>query len=144
VALRRADFGAFWLVVMTIAVAGLCVVLLPVFGGIIENGRFEIDMGAALGWSAYSAAVAASTPYGMLAAVRARLPVTLMVRTGEAVVGIAGVAVTLAWGWPASTIPMVMALAALGAAIGVRMQLVYGREIHNGVTRPLSTTAMER
>lgn len=144
VALRRADFGAFWLVVMTIAVAGLCVLLLPVFGGIIENGRFEIDMGAALGWSAYSAAVAASTPYGMLAAVRARLSVTLLVRLGEAVVGIVGVAVTLAWGWSASTIPMVMAVAALGAAVGVRVQLVRGREILNGAPRRLSTTAMER
>ena len=59
-------------------------------------------------------------------------------------VGIAGVAVTLAWGWPASTIPMVMALAALGAAVGVRIQLVYGREIINGAPRQLSTTAMER
>lgn len=144
VALRRADVAAVRLVLMTVAVAGLCVLFLPVLGGIIENGRFQIDMLNVIGWSAYSAAVAVSTPYSMLATVRARLSITLLLRVAEAVVGTLMVVLTLAWGWPVSTVPMVMALAALAAAVGVRLQLVYGDEMHNGAARRLATTAMER
>ncbi|MFZ4809870.1 MAG: hypothetical protein ACOYL9_00860 [Ilumatobacteraceae bacterium] len=130
--LRLADIGAASLVVFTVALVGTCLVLEPWLGSVIDGGNFTIDTVAIVGWATYSVGIAITTPYGMLAAVRARQSLTFLMRVVEAIACCVGVWVILSLGWSVVWMPMVLAVPVMLTGVALRIQLVRGRDVTLG------------
>jgi O-antigen/teichoic acid export membrane protein len=83
-----ADRGTVMLVGLSLGLGVVSVALLPIFGSVITNGKFELDPIAVFGWCAYAAASAVLMPYGSLAAVRGRHAAMMGLRVVEAIVSL--------------------------------------------------------
>lgn len=120
VAMRRADKGAGLLFVLT-TLAGVCAVaLLPVLGGLVTGGRFDMSALAVTGWAAYAAATAIVTPYGSLAAVRGGQVMVFVIRSAESALGIAVAVVLLTTTGGADWVPLGLAGGALVSGVLLR------------------------
>ncbi|UDY35505.1 lipopolysaccharide biosynthesis protein [Dermatobacter hominis] len=83
-----ADRGTAMLVGLSLGLGVASVALLPTFGSVITDGKFELDPIAVFGWCAYAAASAVLMPYGSLAAVRGRHAAMMGLRVVEAAVSL--------------------------------------------------------
>jgi hypothetical protein len=122
--LRRADRGVAALLGAALALGFVAVVTLPLLGDLVAVGEFEISALAVAGWSAFAAATAAVTPYGVLAAVRVRQAKVFTIRAIETVASIGAVAMVLASGADGWTIPVVLGLCSAVAGWAIRVAIV--------------------
>jgi O-antigen/teichoic acid export membrane protein len=111
--LRRADTAVLALLGITVAIGIVAVVALPVAGPAMF--RSSPDLRAVVGWLAYTASIAAVTPYGALAAVSGGQGAVFVVRAADTTLSLAVVMIGLALGmdpaWSA-------ALLAVGSLVG--------------------------
>lgn len=118
--LRRADRGVAALLGAACILGIVAVAALPLLGDVVAAGAYEIDPLAVAGWSAFAAATAAVTPYGVLAAVRVRQSKVFAIRGAESLASIGGVAAALALGADGWTIPVVLGLCSAAAGWAIR------------------------
>ncbi len=122
--LRRADRGVVALLATSVALGGAAVAALPLLGDIVSAGAFGISALAVAGWSAFAAATAAITPYGVLAAVRVPQAKVFAIRVVETVVSIGLVWMVLASGAEGWTIPVVLGACSALAGWAIRASIV--------------------
>ena len=118
--LRRSDKGVAVLVLASVGIGGGAVASLPWLSPLVVGDDFDLRRLDVVGWASYAAAVAATTPYGMLVAVRGAQKVALMVRSADATASVIGVAVVMRVGWSATTIPYVLVVFALLGGLAIR------------------------
>lgn len=122
--LRQSDKGVVVLAGASLTLGVVAALLVPVLGAAIVGDGFELDRWAVFGWAVYSAAIAAATPYGVLAAVRGRQSATFAVRLADAVCSLAAVAVLLAVGWSETLVPYALGVVAVLGGFAVRHLIV--------------------
>lgn len=115
--LRRADRAVGLLVVLIVALSVPALALLQPVGTLLFTTA--PDATATVGWLLYAAAVAATTPYGALAAAGGRQSLVFGIRLGDTGLSVALAAAALAAGAPPSWTPVLLAAGALtgGAAL---------------------------
>jgi O-antigen/teichoic acid export membrane protein len=86
--LRRADRAAAIMLAGSVVVGVAAAFLLPLLGGLLTAGRFDITLVATLGWACYAASCAAVLPYGSLAAVQGRQQWVLLIRVVDSAVSL--------------------------------------------------------
>lgn len=126
--LRRADRGVLALLCMTAVCTAVAVVALPTAGPLLLGSLPELT--AVAGWLAYTAAVSAATPYGVLAAVRSNPSRIFLIRSADTVVSLGAVVLVVHFTANAALAPLA---AAFGAALG-------GLAIRQILLAPLRTT----
>ncbi|MGN6446057.1 hypothetical protein [Amnibacterium sp.] len=112
ITLRRADRAVFALLAFTAAIGVVAVVLLPFVGRTLFSA--QPDLRAVIGWLAYTASVAAVTPYGALAAVSGGQAAVFAVRAADTVVSLAAVVVGLLLGMDPAWSAALLAIGSLG------------------------------
>jgi O-antigen/teichoic acid export membrane protein len=123
--IRRADIAAGGLWIVTLTVGAIGTAALPVFGGLLTDGKYHIQAGAVFGWAVYAAATAAVTPYGTLAALQGRQGRVMLMRLVEPVIGLAVLALVLGVaGGSATLTPYVLGLGALASGLGIRLLIL--------------------
>ena len=116
--LRRADRSVVALVVFTVLVGAIMVGLLPWAGEMLFGTA--PDPLAVVGWIAYTASIAAVTPYGALAAVGGRQASVFTVRAIDTLVGIGLVWIALSAGVSVQWVPAILAVTSLLGGIAIR------------------------
>jgi O-antigen/teichoic acid export membrane protein len=120
--LRRADRAVAALVGVTVAIGVAAVLLLPVAGPLLfKRGP---DSTAVLGWLAYTASVAAVTPYGALAALGGRQAVVFGIRVSDTVLSLVAVMIALALGMDPAWSAAVLSVGSLAGGLVIRFGLV--------------------
>jgi hypothetical protein len=115
---RRADRSVISLVAGTILVGAAAIAALPLAGPLLVG--HPIGLTAVVGWLAFSATVAAVTPYGSLAAVRGRQAVVFGVRLADSVASVVGVILLVALGGAIVFAPAILALCSLCGGLAIR------------------------
>lgn len=118
-AMRRADVAVLVLVVFTSLGGGLLVLVLPWLGPLLFGAA--PDPIAVLGWLAYSASIAAVTPYGALAAVRGHQAAVFGLRSADTALAVALTAAIVAWSEEVRLVPLALAAASLAGGLAIRM-----------------------
>ncbi|MHA6693432.1 hypothetical protein [Homoserinimonas sp. A520] len=116
--LRRADRSVLALVGFTVLVGAVLVAALPWAGALLFGTA--PDLLAVIGWIAYTASIAAVTPYGALAAVGGRQAAVFAVRAGDTAIAIAFAWVLLAAEGSVQWVPAVLALASVLGGLAIR------------------------
>ncbi len=122
VLLRRADHGVFTLLAATVVIGGVSILLLPLLGGVITGD--QLDVLTVVGWVAYSASVAAVTPYGALAAVRGRQAAVLGLRVADSLLSLLLAALLLVGGASVALTPLALAVGSLLGGLAIRWFLL--------------------
>ncbi|TXK17734.1 hypothetical protein [Homoserinibacter sp. GY 40078] len=117
--LRRADLTVVALVGGTVLLGVIALALLPWAGPLLF--AVEPPTGAVIGWLAFTAAVAATTPYGSLAAVHGRQRRVFLLRLTDTVISAIAVIVLLVLGGDPVLVPVVLAGGALLGGLGIRV-----------------------
>ena len=116
--IKKADRAVLGLLGATAVIGLSAAALLPLLGPLLFGVAPELF--SVLGWVAYSASVAAVTPYGSLAAVRGRQETVFTIRAIETALGAAFAGVALAAGLEAWTVPFVIASTSLAGGGALR------------------------
>jgi O-antigen/teichoic acid export membrane protein len=120
--LHRADRAVGMLVVTTTVIGVLAVALLPFAGPLLFGVR--PDLWAVVGWLAYTASVAAVTPYGALAAVGGRQALVFGIRVADTAVSLAAVVVALRLGLDPAWSAGLLAVGSLAGGLVLRFAVV--------------------
>ena len=116
--LRRADRSVLALVGFTVLVGAVLVVVLPWVGALLFGTA--PDLLAVIGWIAYTASIAAVTPYGALAAVGGRQAAVFTVRAADTAAAIGFAWVVLAAGGGVQWVPAALAVASILGGLAIR------------------------
>ncbi|MGB3827975.1 MAG: hypothetical protein WA962_04295 [Ornithinimicrobium sp.] len=114
---------------LVLAVAVLTIIALvaqPWAGPLITGGDYDLSTVAILGWAAFAAASAATSPYSALAGVRGRQSVVVTVRLVESIASLLVVSALLLSGASIVWTPLVLAAGVLGGGAVLRI-VVLGR-----------------
>ncbi len=128
--LHRADQTVLALVAGTVVLGALGLLLLPWLGPLLFG--VTPDAGVVVGWLAFTAAVAATTPYGSLAAVHGGQRRVFGLRLADTLLSLAGVAVLLAAGGQPGWTPLVLAAGALLGGVAIRFLVLVPRTRFRG------------
>jgi len=120
--LRRADRSVLALVAFTGLVGAALVALLPWAGELLFGTA--PDLWAVVGWIAYTASIAAVTPYGALAAVGGAQAAVFTVRAIDTAVAIGFVWIALSAGASVQWVPAVLAAASIIGGLAIRWIIV--------------------
>ena len=120
--LRRADRAVGALVAVTALVGAVALALLPLAGPLLFGVR--PDLPAVVGWLAYTASVAAVTPYGALAAVGGRQALVFAIRAADTAVSLAAVVVALTLGVDPAWCAALLAVGSLTGGLVLRFGVV--------------------
>jgi O-antigen/teichoic acid export membrane protein len=120
--LRRSDRAVGALLGFTAAIGVVAVLVLPVAGPLLFTTT--PDLVAVLGWLAYTASVAAVTPYGALAAVGGAQVLVFAIRLGDTVLSLVAVVVALALGMDPAWSAAVLSIGSLSGGLVLRTALV--------------------
>lgn len=120
--LRRADRSVLALVGFTVLVGAVLVAALPWAGAVLFGTA--PDLLAVVGWIAYTASIAAVTPYGALAAVGGRQAAVFTVRAIDTVVAIVLVWIVLAAGVGVQWVPAALATASILGGLAIRWMIL--------------------
>ena len=120
--LRRSDRAVAALLGVTVAIGLVALLLLPVAGPLLFSARPQPI--AVLGWLAYTASVAAVTPYGALAAVSGGQAVVFGVRVADTALSLAAVMVGLSLGLDPAWSAALLAVGSLAGGLVLRFALV--------------------
>jgi hypothetical protein len=123
--LRRADLTVGALVAGTVVMGVIGVALLPWLGPLLFG--VHPDAGVVIGWLAFTVAVAATTPYGSLAAVHGGQRRVFAIRLGDSLLSLAGIAVVLLLGASPGWVPYVLAGGALLGGLAIRFLVLVPR-----------------
>ncbi len=142
-----ADRGTVMLVGLSMGLGVVSLALLPTFGDVITDGKFDLDPIAVFGWCAYAAASAVLMPYGSLAAVRGRHAAMMGLRVLEAIVSLTSLLLVLrVIGADVSFAPYAMALGSLAMGLVARQLILVptAREEETSIrTRAASAAASD-
>jgi O-antigen/teichoic acid export membrane protein len=116
--LRRADTAVLALLAVTAGIGLIAVLALPVAGPALF--RSTPDIRSVLGWLAYTASIAAVTPYGALAAVSGGQAAVFAVRAADTVLSLAAVLIGLALGMDPAWSAALLAIGSLGGGLVLR------------------------
>lgn len=116
--LRRADRSVLALVGFTALVGAVMLAVLPWLGAFIFGTA--PDLLAVAGWIAYTASIAAVTPYGALAAVGGRQAAVFTIRSLDTIVAVIFVWMVLAGGVGVQWVPAALAVASIVGGLGIR------------------------
>jgi O-antigen/teichoic acid export membrane protein len=116
--LRRADLTVLALVGGTAVMGVIAVLLLPWAGPLLFTVQPPTD--AVMGWLAFTAAVAATTPYGTLAAVHGGQRRVFALRLTDTILSVVGVLVLLLTAGDVVWVPIVLAAGALLGGLAIR------------------------
>lgn len=116
---RRADLTVLVLVAGTAVLGVIAVLLLPWLGPILFTVQPPTD--AVIGWLAFTAAVAATTPYGTLAAVHGGQRQVFGLRLADSLVSVAAVVALLLTAGTVVWVPVVLAAGALLGGVAIRL-----------------------
>jgi hypothetical protein len=119
---RRADRSVLILAGLTVAAGLVAVVALPVAGPLLVG--HTIGLIAVIGWLAYSATVAAVTPYGSLASVRGSQRWVFAARLGDSLFSLVTVLVLFALSGSAIFAPALLAVGSLAGGIVIRFAIL--------------------
>jgi len=119
---RRADVTVLALVAGTAVLGVIAVALLPWLGPILFSVQPPTD--AVIGWLAFTAAVAATTPYGTLAAVHGGQRKVFALRLADSLISVAAVVGLLMTGGGAVWVPVVLAAGALLGGAAIRLFVI--------------------
>ena len=120
--LRRSDRAVVALLGVTVAIGLVALLLLPVAGPLLFSARPQPI--AVLGWLAYTASVAAVTPYGALAAVSGGQALVFGVRVADTALSLAAVMVGLSLGLDPAWSAALLAVGSLAGGLVLRFALV--------------------
>jgi hypothetical protein len=120
--LRRSDHAVLALLGVTAVIGIVAVALLPVAGPLLFSARPQPI--AVLGWLAYTASVAAVTPYGALAAVSGGQARVFAVRVADTLLSLVAVVVGLAIGLDPAWAAALLAIGSLAGGLVLRFALV--------------------
>lgn len=123
--LRRADLTVGVLVAGTVVIGAIGLALLPWLGPLLFG--VDPDAGVVVGWLAFTVAVAATTPYGSLAAVHGGQRRVFAIRLGDSLLSLAGVALVLLAGTSPGWVPYVLAGGALLGGLAIRFLVLVPR-----------------
>lgn len=121
--LKKADRGVLQLVAITVVIGGISLLILPTIGQLPIGKHLNTLM--VIGWIAYSASVAAVTPYGALAAVRGRQATVLALRGADSFLSLAGACAVLAVGAPVSVVPFILTAGSLLGGLAIRWLVLH-------------------
>lgn len=124
--LHQGDRAVARLVLGVAVLTIFALLALPWAGPLITGGEYELSTLAILGWAAFAAATAATSPYSALAGVRGRQSVVVTIRLVESAVSLLVVSALL---WAGASIvwtPLVLAVGVLGGGAVLRI-VVLGR-----------------
>jgi O-antigen/teichoic acid export membrane protein len=123
--LHRADLTVGALVAGTVVLGAVGLALLPWLGPLLFG--VHPDAAVVVGWLAFTVAVAATTPYGSLAAVHGGQRRVFSIRLGDSLLSLAGVAVLLLAGASPGWAPYVLAGGALLGGLAIRFLVLVPR-----------------
>ena len=123
-AVRAADRTVGMLVGASLVLGAVAYALLPVAGGWLTGGSFDIPPEAVLSWAAFAAAVAAVMPYASLGAVRGRQVIVVGLRIVDSVLCI--VLVVLALQVAGLSYVVAPLAVAAGTLVGAMLQRTVG------------------
>ncbi len=126
--LRRADRSIAVLVVAVGLLVLGAVLAVPVLGGLLTGGAFEVSQALVAGWGLYAMAVAVATPYGALAAARGRQRAVLAVRGVEVALSLIGVGVLLTFSDAVWLVPLLLGVVTMIIAVVTR-NAILGRMV---------------
>ena len=120
--LRRADRAVLTLVGLTVIIGAVLVAVLPWAGALLFGTAPELL--AVIGWIAYTASIAAVTPYGALAAVGGKQATVFAIRAADTVLAIAFVSAVLLAGGDVQWVPATLAAASIVGGLAIRWMLL--------------------
>lgn len=120
--LRHTDSVVWKLVLATVGVAVIGLLLLP-WGGPMLTGIVP-SASAVTGWLAYSTAIAVSTPYGLLAAVREKAQPVFLVRFLDSILSLLLVSVVVVTTGDYQLVPWAAAVGAVAGGYAIRRWVV--------------------
>ena len=118
VRLRRADRAVAALLALTVGIGVVAIVLLPLAGPALFAST--PDLRAVAGWLAYTASVAAVTPYGALAAVNGGQATVFAIRAADTVLSLAAVIAGLALGMDPAWAAALLAIGSIAGGLALR------------------------
>lgn len=118
--LREGDRAVARLVLGVSVLTAAAILALPWLGPVITGGDYELSIVAILGWAAFAASAAATSPYGALAGVRGRQSIVMTLRLGESLLSLLVVLVLLLAGASILWIPLVLAAGVLAEGVVLR------------------------
>ena len=128
--LRRADRAVLALFGITVAIGIVAVVALPAAGPALF--RSTPDLRAVVGWLAYTASIAAVTPYGALAAVGGGQAAVFVVRAADTTLSLVAVMIGLALGMDPAWSAALLAIGSLAGGLVLRRRSA--RLVRRGTT----------
>lgn len=120
--LRRADRAVLALLAITAVIAVVAVLLLPLVGSRLFSA--QPDLRAVCGWLAYTASVAAVTPYGALAAVSGGQAAVFAIRAADTAASVLAVVIGLALGMDPAWAAALLAIGSLAGGLVLRFRAV--------------------
>lgn len=115
---RHADLGVLLLLGATVVVGGFSIAVVPLLGRFITG--HALDVWTVVAWMAYSASVAAVTPYGALAAVRGRQKSVFLIRFADSAFSLGLAALFLALGADIWAVPIALTIGSLAGGLAIR------------------------
>ncbi|MBF5080362.1 hypothetical protein [Quadrisphaera sp. INWT6] len=126
---RTADRAAVALLGVSVVAGGTAVALVPLVGDLVTGGSFAVSRAAVGGWVAYAATASLVLPYATLAAVRGHQASAFALRAVDSAASVGLVALLVALGAGAWTMPWALASGSLVSAAVLRWRvLASGRE----------------
>lgn len=118
--LRTVDRNVAMLVLV---VTLLCVVAIsakPWLAPLLTDGQYDLSVTAVVSWAVFAAAVAMSTPYGQMAAVRGHHVAVFVIRSVDALVSLTVLLMLLYLDMSVGLAPLVLALGSVAGGVSMR------------------------
>ncbi|WP_131106062.1 lipopolysaccharide biosynthesis protein [Ornithinimicrobium sufpigmenti] len=132
--LRRVDRNVGLLVAFVVILCLLAILGMPWLAPLLTDGEYELSAVAVVGWAVFAAAVAMSTPYGQMAAVRGHHVSVFAIRCVDALTSLTALLVLLHLGMSVSFAPLVLAVGSVAAGMMMRWVLVRKDASRRGVS----------
>lgn len=127
---RLVDRNVGALLAVVAALCGFALALLPWAGHLVTGGEYQMSAVAVAAWAGFSAATAASTPYGQLLAVRGHHVAVLLIRLVDSASAAALVVLLLPAGLRIEWVPAVLAICTIGGGVVMRWRLAVASRQH--------------
>lgn len=121
---RGVDRNVGLLVTVVVLLCFVAVLCLPWLAPVLTDGEYDLSITAVVCWALFAAAVASSTPYGQMAAVRGHHVAVFVIRCLDSLGSLAALMVLLHIGMSVDLAPLVLAIGGVAGGLLMRWRLV--------------------
>lgn len=118
--LRTVDRNVAMLVIVVTLLCGAAVSVKPWLAPLLTDGQYDLSVTAVVSWAVFAAAVAMSTPYGQMAAVRGHHVAVFVIRSVDALVSLTVLLLLLHLDMSVGLAPLVLAIGSVAGGLSMR------------------------